>query len=122
MGQITDARTALKTALESAGYIVYGYPAENMSTPCVVLVPSGPYVEIKTISDNPKLGVSFNITLCVAANDNQAALINLENLIESIIPLLPRGSVGANFTQPKITQVGPSDLLTTDIQVDIALI
>lgn len=122
MGAISDARTALKSALESAGYIVYAYPAENMSTPCVVLVPGGPYVEIKTISDSPKLGLSFNVTLCVAANDNQAALINLENLIEDIIPLLPRGSVGATFTQPKITQVGPSDLLTTDIQLDIALI
>jgi hypothetical protein len=122
MGKITDAREALKTALLDAGWIVYGYPAENMSTPCVVLVPGGPYVEIKSLGTDPKLGISFNVTLCVAANDNQAALINLENLIEQIIPLLPRGSVGANFTQPKITQVGPSDLLTTDIQLDIALI
>lgn len=122
MGAITDARTALKSALEGSGYIVYAYPAENMTTPCIVLVPGGPYVEIKTISDNPKLGLSFNVTLCVAANDNQAALKNLEGLMEEIIPLLPRGSVGSNFTQPKITQVGPSDLLTTDIQIDIALI
>ena len=117
MGDITDARTAIKTALEATGYIVYAYPAENMTTPCIVLVPGSPYIEIKSIGSSPRLGV----TLCVAANDNQAALVNLETMIETVLSNLPSGIGIGDFTQPKISQVGPTDLLTTDITIDVTI-
>ena len=121
MGDITDARTAIKTALEATGYIVYAYPAENMSTPCIVLVPGSPYIEIKSIGSSPRLGGNFDVTLCVAANDNQAALVNLESLIETVLSNLPSGIGIGDFTQPKISQVGPTDLLTTDITIDVTI-
>jgi len=121
MGDISTAREALKTALQATGYIVYAFPAENMTTPCIVLVPGSPYIEIKSIGSTPRLGGNFNVTLCVAANDNQAALINLETMIETVLSNLPNGIGLGDFTQPKISQVGPTDLLTTDISIDVTI-
>ena len=121
MGDISTARNGLKDALEATGYIVYGYPAENMSTPCIVLVPGSPYIQIRSISNAPRLSGSFDVTLCVAANDNQAALVNLETMIETVLSNLPQGVGVGDFSQPKIVQVGPSDLLTTDITFDVTI-
>lgn len=121
MGAITTARQALKTSLESAGYIVYAYPAENMTTPCIILVPSSPYIEVKSIGTSPRLNGSFDVTLCVAMNDNQAALNNLETMIESVLTHLPNGVGVGDFSKPAVLQVGPSDLLTTDIVIDVSI-
>ena len=100
---------------------MYAYPAENMSTPCIVLVPSSPYIEVKSIGSSPRLNGAFDVTLCVAANDNQAALNNLETMIETVLTNLPHGVAIGDFSQPKIVQVGPSDLLTTDIVIDVSI-
>lgn len=121
MGAITDARTAIKTALEATGFIVYSYPAETMSTPCIVLVPGSPYIVINSIGANPRLSGTFDVTLCVAANDNQAALVNLETMISTVLANLPQGIAVGDFSQPKIVQVGPADLLTTDISFDVTI-
>jgi hypothetical protein len=121
MGDISDARADLKTALEATGYVVYAYPAENMTTPCIVLVPGSPYIEIKSIGSSPRLGGNFDVTLCVAANDNQAALVNLETMIETVLGAIPTGVGIGDFSQPKISQVGPTDLLTTDITIDVTI-
>jgi hypothetical protein len=121
MSDITTARAAIGTALEATGYIVYSYPAENMSTPCIVLVPGSPYIVINSIGSNPRLSGTFDVTLCVAANDNQAALVNLETMISTVLANLPGGIAVGDFSQPKIVQVGPSDLLTTDISFDVTI-
>ncbi len=121
MGAITDARNALKTALQDTGNIVYGYPAENMSLPSIVLVPGNPYIEIESLGATPRLRGQFNVTLLVAANDNQAALINLETLIESVLSNIPGGYTIGTFGNPKISQVGPSDVLTTDVVVGVKI-
>jgi hypothetical protein len=57
----------------------------------------------------------------VAANDNQAALVNLETMISTVLANLPQGIAVGDFSQPKIVQVGPADLLTTDISFDVTI-
>jgi hypothetical protein len=119
--RLSDARAALKTTLEALGYIVYSAPLENMTPPCLILVPASPYASIATIGATPKMILSFQVTLCVAANDNQAALTNLDAMIENVSEHLPTGIRVGDFTQPKIVQVGPNDLLSTDIQFDVTI-
>jgi hypothetical protein len=119
--RLSDARAALKTTLEALGYIVYSAPLENMTPPCLILVPASPYASIVTVGNKPKMILSFQVTLCVAANDNQAALTNLDAMIEKVSENLPTGIRVGDFTQPKIAQVGPNDLLTTDIQFDVTI-
>ena len=65
--------------------------------------------------------LSLQVTLCVAINDNQAGLTNLDAMIENVSENLPTGIRVGDFTQPKIVQVGPNDLLSTDIQFDVTI-
>jgi hypothetical protein len=113
--KLSDARAALKTTLEALGYIVYSAPLENMTPPCLILVPASPYASIVTVGSTPRMILSFQVTLCVAANDNQAALTNLDAMIANVSENLPTGIRVGDFTQPKIVQVGPNDLLSTDM-------
>jgi hypothetical protein len=69
--RLSDARAALKTTLEALGYIVYSAPLENMTPPCLILVPANPYATIATVGATPKMILSLQVTLCVAINDNQ---------------------------------------------------
>jgi hypothetical protein len=119
--RLSDARAALKTTLESLGYIVYSAPLENMTPPCLILVPANPYATIATVGATPKMIMSLQVTLCVAINDNQAGLTNLDAMIENVSENLPTGIRVGDFTQPKIVQVGPNDLLSTDIQFDVTI-
>lgn len=119
--RLSDARAALKTTLQALGYIVYSAPVETMTPPCLILVPASPYASIVTVGATPKMILSFQVTLCVAANDNQAALTNLDAMIANVSENLPTGIRVGDFTQPKIAQVGPNDLLTTDIQFDVTI-
>jgi hypothetical protein len=119
--KLSTARADLKTTLQALGYIVYSAPVETMTPPCLILVPASPYASIVTVGSNPKMIMSLNVTLCVAANDNQAALTNLDAMIANVSENLPTGIRVGDFTQPKITQVGPNDLLTADIQFDVTI-
>jgi len=119
--RLSDARAALKTTLSALGYIVYSAPVETMSPPCLILVPASPYASIVTIGSIPKMILSFQVTLCVALNDNQAALTNLDAMIANVSENLPTGIRVGDFSQPKPVQVGPNELLSTDIQFDVTI-
>lgn len=119
--KLSTARADLKTTLQALGYIVYSAPVETMTPPCVILVPAEPYATIVTIGSNPKMVLSFQVTLCVALNDNQAALTNLDAMIANVSENLPTGIRVGDFAQPKKVQVGPNDLLSTDIQFDVTI-
>lgn len=115
---ISDTRTALAEALEGTGYLVFAYPSENMPVPAIVLVPGQPYISLPTTGTN-RLDLGFKATLMVAMIDNQAALLNLEDLITKFLNACPAGVQIGEFSQPSLTQVGPVDVLTTDVQLNI---
>lgn len=119
--KLSTARADLKTTLSALGYIVYSAPVETMTPPCVILVPASPYASIISVGSTPKMIMSLRVTLCVAANDNQAALTNLDAMISNVSENLPTGIRVGDFAQPKIVQVGPNDLLSTDIQFDVTI-
>jgi hypothetical protein len=119
--RLSDARAALKTTLEALGYIVYSAPLENMTPPCLILVPANPYATIATVGATPKMILSFDVTLCVALNDNQAGLTNLDAMIANVSENLPTGIRVGNFSKPGPVTVGPNELLSTDIQFDVTI-
>ena len=117
---ITEARQELIDALAGTGYLTYAYPAENMSPPAIVLVPGEPYVTGTTIGN--RYQVNLKVTLMVALIDNQASLINLENLIETFLDVIPSGVGYDAFTSPSKVAVGPSEVLATTINLQITTI
>ena len=115
---ISSSRAALAEALEGSGYLVFAYPSENIPVPTIVLVPGQPYVSLPTTGTN-RLDLGFKCTLMVAMNDNQASLLNLEDLITKFLNACPAGVQIGEFSQPSLVQVGPNDVLTTDVQLNI---
>lgn len=111
---LTSTRQSLATALKGSGYSVYPYPSETMIAPAVVIVPGSPYVNL---INSVTTTANFQITLMVINNDNQAALVNLEKMIETVYSKLPDWVSVGDFTQPTSVEVGSTEYLTSDLVI-----
>jgi hypothetical protein len=89
-----------------------------MYAPCIVLVPGSPYVLWQTPA---RFGARFTLTLMVVNNDNQAALVNLESMIETVAALIPDFVTVGDFSQPTTNEIGSTEYLTTDIELDVTI-
>ena len=115
---LSSVRTPLATALSSVTGSVYSYVPESVYPPAVVFVPSSPYLEIETIGKSSvRCKVNMTITAAVAYNSNPASLDNIEQLIMSILAIIPAGYIVGSVDRPTVTQVGASNLLISDITV-----
>ena len=115
---LSSVRQPLATALAGVAGNVYSFVPESVIPPAVVLVPSSPYLEIETIGKSSvRCRVNMTITAAVAYNSNPASLDNIEQLIMSILAIIPAGYIVGSVDRPTVTQVGASTLLVSDINV-----
>ena len=115
---ILAVRNELATALASVGASVYGSVPEAVIPPACVIVPDAPYLESRLIGGSSvNVKINFVITAAVAYNSNPGALDNLEQLVISILGVMPNGYVVGDVQRPAITSVGASTLLTADLSV-----
>lgn len=113
-----DIRATLVTALQSVTATVYDHVPEAIIPPAVVLIPDSPYLE-PTLIDRSNMSFKINLVIscAVAYNSNPASLDNLEQLIMSVLALIPVGYELSSIQRPTVTQVGASTLLISDISV-----
>jgi hypothetical protein len=118
MSTILDTvRQPLATAFASVAGNVYAYVPEAPMVPFVVTVPDSPYIELETINKTT-LHMKINLTISVAvAYNNPASLDNLEQLVISVLKVIPAGYTIGAIEKPTVTQVGPSNVLVADIRV-----
>ena len=115
---LSQVRQPLATALSSVAGNVYSYVPESIIPPAVVCVPDTPYLELETISKSTlHTKINFSISVAVAYNSNPASLDNIEQLIMSVLAVIPSGYVVSKVERPTVTQVGASTLLIADIRV-----
>jgi hypothetical protein len=115
---LSQVRTPLATALASVAGNVYSYVPETIIPPAVVVVPDTPYLELETISKSTlHVKINFTISVVVAYNSNPASLDNIEQLIMSVLAVIPTGYVVSVVERPTVTQVGASTLLIADVRV-----
>ena len=115
---LQQIRTPLATALSSVAGNVYSFVPETVIPPAVVVVPDSPYLEFETISKtNIRAKINFTITVAVAYNSNPASLDNIEQLIMSVLAVIPTGYVVSSVERPTVSQVGASTLLIADVRV-----
>ena len=115
---LSQVRQPLATALGSVAGNVYSYVPESIITPAVVCVPDTPYLELQTINKSTlHTKINFSISVAVAYNSNPASLDNIEQLIMSVLAVIPTGYVVSSVERPTVTQVGASTLLIADIRV-----
>lgn len=111
-------RDTFTDAFEAIGANVYDYAPPVVSTPAVFVFPDDPYCTFETIGAG-RITLRLRLTAAVAANDNQAALNNLEDLILGMVSAMPTGVRFDSITAPSMTQVGPSSLLVTEMAVQM---
>ena len=115
---LSSIRTPLATALSSVAGNVYSFVPESVIPPAVVVVPDSPYMELQTINKSTlHVKLNYTITVCVAYNSNPAALDNIEQLIMSVLAVIPSGYNVEQVERPTIQTVGQSNLLFADIRV-----
>jgi hypothetical protein len=116
---LSQVRQPLATALSSVAANLFAYVPESIPAPAVVIVPDSPYLEFLTIGSNStfKSKINLTITCCVAYNSNPASLDNLEQLITSVVSLIPAGYELTAVDRPTVTTVGAGQLLVADIRV-----
>ena len=115
---LSSVRTPLATALASVSANVFSYVPEQIPAPAVVVVPDSPYMEFETIGKSTfRAKLNYTITCCVAYNSNPASLDNIEQLITSVVAVIPAGYDVQVVDRPTVTQVGASNLLVADIRV-----
>ena len=115
---LSQVRTPLATALAGVAGNVYSYVPESIIPPAVVVVPDTPYLELETINKTTlHCKINFTISVAVAYNSNPASLDNIEQLIMSVLAVIPVGYVVSVVERPTVTQVGASTLLIADVRV-----
>ena len=115
---LSQVRTPLATALSSVAGNVYSYVPESIIPPAVVCVPDTPYLELETINKTTlHCKINFTISVAVAYNSNPASLDNIEQLIMSVLAVIPVGYVVSVVERPTVTHVGASTLLIADVRV-----
>jgi len=115
---LSTVRQPLATAFANVAGNVYAYVPEAPMVPFVVTVPDSPYLEIETISKSQiRTRINLVISVAVAYNSNPASLDNLEQLVISVLKVIPVGYTIGSIEKPTVTQVGPSNCLVADIRV-----
>ena len=115
---LTSIREPLATALSSVAGNVYAFVPESVVPPAVVIVPDSPYIELETINKSTiHAKLNFTISVAVAYNSNPASLDNIEQLIMSVLAVIPKGYIVSSVERPTVTQVGASTLLIADVRV-----
>ena len=115
---LSDVRTPLATALSTVAGNVYSFVPESVIPPAVVVVPDSPYLELETINKSTiHTKINFTISVAVAYNSNPASLDNIEQLIMSVLAVIPTGYVVSSVERPTVSQVGASTLLIADVRV-----
>ena len=115
---LSSVRTPLATALAGVAGNVYSFVPESVIPPAVVVVPDSPYLELETISKSAiRTKINMTISVAVAYNSNPASLDNIEQLILSVLAVIPSGYIVSSVERPTVTQVGASTLLIADVRV-----
>jgi hypothetical protein len=115
---LSQIRTPLATALSGVLGNVYSFVPETVIPPAVVVVPDSPYLELETINKSTiHTKINFTISVAVAYNSNPASLDNIEQLIMSVLAVIPAGYIVSSVERPTVTQVGSSTLLIADVRV-----
>jgi hypothetical protein len=117
---LSTVRTSIANAIQAAGYKAHRFPPATVMPPAVVIVPDEPYLEAEVISAaGNRWAVNFELIIAVAALDNEAQLIQLENITVDVCRNLPRGTELGPIQRPTVEQVGPSELLTTRVPITV---
>ena len=115
---LSGVRTPLATALSGVKANIFSYVPEQIPAPAVVVVPDSPYMEFDTIGKTTfRCKLNYTITCCVAYNSNPASLDNIEQLITSVVAVIPVAYELQLVDRLTVTSAGAITVLVADVGV-----
>jgi hypothetical protein len=113
-----NVRGTLKTAISSVAINPYDAVPEAPQVPFAAIVPNTPYLEPNLIGTSTRVKINLVITVGVAMYSNNAALDNIEQLVMSILAVIPQGYTVGSVSNPiPMTLASGSDILACEIDI-----
>jgi hypothetical protein len=113
-----NIRGTLKTAISSVAINPYDAVPEAPQVPFAAIVPNTPYLEPNLIGTSTRVKINLVITVGVAMYSNNAALDNIEQLVMSILAVIPQGYTVGSVSNPiPMTLASGSDILACEIDI-----
>jgi hypothetical protein len=113
----TNVRGAVKTAISGVAANVYDSVPESPIVPFAAVIPAAPYLEANLIGTSTRVKINLVITVGVAMYSNAAALDNIEQLVMSILAVIPSGYTVGSVSNPMPISIGASDILACEIEI-----
>jgi hypothetical protein len=113
----TSVRGAIKTAITNVAANTYDSVPEAPIVPFAAVVPANPYLEANLIGTSTRVRVNLVITVGVAMHSNAAALDNIEQLVMSILAVIPSGYTVGSVSNPVPLTIGASEILACEIEL-----
>ncbi len=113
----TSVRGAIKTAISNVAANTYDSVPEAPIVPFAAVVPSNPYLEANLIGTSTRVRVNLVITVGVAMHSNAAALDNIEQLVMTILAVIPSGYTVGTVSNPTPLTIGASEILACEIEL-----
>lgn len=115
---LSTLRSTLKTAITSNNkYSVYDHVPEAIVPPAVMLAGGSPWLEPVVIGNNKAFYVRYIIECVSQPISNPGSLATLEDLVETVLGLIPTSWVILDVSAPRIRPVGSTDLLASEILI-----
>lgn len=115
---LKSVRTDLKTALTSANkYSIYDHVPEAIIPPAVLLMGGSPWLVPATIGNNKTYFLRMSIECVAAPISNPGSLEKLEDMIETVLGLIPVKWIVLDVATPRIRSANSTDLLTAEITI-----
>jgi hypothetical protein len=112
-----NVRGTLKTAIQNVAANTYNSVPEAPIVPFVAIVPTNPYLECNLIGTSTRVKVNLVLTVGVAMHSNAAALDNIEQLVMSILAVIPSGYTVGSVSNPTPIMIAASEILACEIEL-----
>jgi hypothetical protein len=115
---LSTLRSDLKTAIASNNkYNIYDHVPEAIIPPAVMIAGGSPWLEPIVIGNNKAFSVRYIIECVSQPISNPGSLATLEDLVETVLGLIPVKWIIRDISAPRIRPVGSTDLLAAEILI-----
>ena len=115
---LATLRANLKTAITSNSvYSVVDFGSEIVTTPSIMILASDPWLEPVTLGNNKAWRVRYTLELVAAPNTNPGALVQLETMVATVLPLIPTSWQILSVSSPRIRQANTSDVYSVEVSI-----
>ena len=115
---LATLRANLKTQITSNSvYSVVDFGAEFVTTPSIMILSADPWLEPVVLGNNKAWRVRYTLELVAAPNTNPGALVQLETMVSTVLPLIGQSWQIQSVSSPRIRQANTSDVYSVEVSI-----